>query len=849
MPTRPSMLGKCRAQARRSVVVPSLVSCERRLAGPCACAQPARALSSQVSGPAAPTEKKPWRSLLRSDPSQQGNASNNSNSNKRLGQAAVNGRLHGALDMEEVLCLWQELGATSFDAVNLASAIRAAALLPNSNNDNDSDNFAARGREKTSCATALGEDARWRALLQAAEGRLREFRPRDLAGVVWALARADAGEELLRAICTEMDVAGWLQQLTSRDFALAAWAFAKAGLGDAPLLEAMQLEAAKRLGEFSSQDVVNVAWAFAKMQSQQEPLMRQLADRAAERLQDLHPQDLANTAWAFAKAGLRHEELMSGIAALTVVRISEFNAQELSSIIWAFAWTEIGLSPALSQLLVDRSIALVLSFNAQGLARIAWSFAKMDERRSSELLMATIASRATEQIKSFSAANLAKLAWAFAKVDERAEALMHAVALRALDILQEFNARDLGMIAWALAKADVIHVPLMRAIAAQAAKNSVVQEFTTQGLANTAAAFAMSSVRDDALMQAIAETSLQRMDEFPAQGLVDLQWAFETLEVTNDVLQAAIAKAPGWAERPVYEHRFHAGSIADCFKHVVLVMLLQSAVQESTSFRYVDTHSGGGLYDLPAVQQGRCQEGILRLAARAAGAEDLPWPIAEFLAAVGECNPRQDSSQVDAAGGRFQYYPGSPALALRWLRPSKPQDGATLFEASAPVHAALCKSLDGNTDAEAETKLQILHEDAYRGLRRISSFAEERVFFFIDPPYELSFSDNLNMALLSHLSSRWPGSTVALWYPIRDDSRTDRVYRRVRSLGLGPVLAAEFEVGRRQASESLSSVRTGMLIVHPPEHMERDLKGVLPQLARLLAPDAKAPVSSSVFWL
>jgi 23S rRNA (adenine2030-N6)-methyltransferase len=47
-----------------------------------------------------------------------------------------------------------------------------------------------------------------------------------------------------------------------------------------------------------------------------------------------------------------------------------------------------------------------------------------------------------------------------------------------------------------------------------------------------------------------------------------------------------------------YKHGFHAGNHADVLKHVCLIYFLKSIKKPDNSIIYVDTHSGGGVYEL-----------------------------------------------------------------------------------------------------------------------------------------------------------------------------------------------------------------------------------------------------------
>ena len=47
-----------------------------------------------------------------------------------------------------------------------------------------------------------------------------------------------------------------------------------------------------------------------------------------------------------------------------------------------------------------------------------------------------------------------------------------------------------------------------------------------------------------------------------------------------------------------YRHGFHAGNHADVLKHLVLLGLLQKLSAKDKPFTCIDSHGGGGLYDL-----------------------------------------------------------------------------------------------------------------------------------------------------------------------------------------------------------------------------------------------------------
>ena len=86
-----------------------------------------------------------------------------------------------------------------------------------------------------------------------------------------------------------------------------------------------------------------------------------------------------------------------------------------------------------------------------------------------------------------------------------------------------------------------------------------------------------------------------------------------------------------------YRHAFHAGNFADVLKHVVLMMLVEHLKKKPAPFFYLDTHAGGGTYDLSLGESQRSGEykgGIGRLLDLPASR--LPAEVATYVKLVRE---------------------------------------------------------------------------------------------------------------------------------------------------------------------------------------------------------------------
>src|SRR6476646_8186550 len=113
------------------------------------------------------------------------------------------------------------------------------------------------------------------------------------------------------------------------------------------------------------------------------------------------------------------------------------------------------------------------------------------------------------------------------------------------------------------------------------------------------------------------------------------------------------AAATSREARMNYRHAYHAGNFADVHKHTALIAILLHLRRKESPFAVIDTHAGGGLYDLSADEAQRTGEahaGIGLLRGHAAQSQAL----AEYLEIVDGFGP--------------QHYPGSPLIAARLLR-------------------------------------------------------------------------------------------------------------------------------------------------------------------------------------
>src|SRR4051794_7968466 len=269
-----------------------------------------------------------------------------------------------------------------------------------------------------------------------------------------------------------------------------------------------------------------------------------------------------------------------------------------------------------------------------------------------------------------------------------------------------------------------------------------------------------------------------------------------------------------------YRHAFHAGGFADVIKHIVLVRILTYLQEKPAAFRFIDTHAGGGLYDLAGDEARRSGEwltGIARIM-QARFSETAAPLLRPYLDIVRAFNERGD----------LKSYPGSPLVARALLRP---QDRLTACEVEAKARLHLIDALRRDSQA------RVVDIDGWMALPAFVPPNERRGVVLIDPAFEAKDEFERLADRFAAAFAKWPTGIYVLWYPAKSRRATDELADRVAALAAaarpaGKVLRLEFSVAPQIEGEALTS--TGLLVVNPPWTLHDELKLILQELQRPL---------------
>ncbi|WP_428493216.1 23S rRNA (adenine(2030)-N(6))-methyltransferase RlmJ [Rhodopila sp.] len=239
-----------------------------------------------------------------------------------------------------------------------------------------------------------------------------------------------------------------------------------------------------------------------------------------------------------------------------------------------------------------------------------------------------------------------------------------------------------------------------------------------------------------------------------------------------------------------YRHAYHAGNFADCFKHALLVLLLDSLARKPKPFFVLDTHAGAGRYDLDAEAARRTAEansGILRL---------LQRPSANLERYLGLVR-------------QLGLYPGSPVLTGAVLRHG---DRLVCCELQQDDAAKLRRVF------RQDPRVEVHERSGWEALNALLPPREKRGLLFIDPPFEATgeFSTLVDGFRCGH--DRFGHAMSAAWYPIKHMAPVRHFHAELASLGIRDIVTVELYLREPTNPGRLNGC--GLVVINPPYQFE-----------------------------
>jgi len=259
-----------------------------------------------------------------------------------------------------------------------------------------------------------------------------------------------------------------------------------------------------------------------------------------------------------------------------------------------------------------------------------------------------------------------------------------------------------------------------------------------------------------------------------------------------------------------YRHSYHAGNYADVLKHIVQVEIFEHLIKKDSTFDYIDTHAGSGLYNLQSEHATKLQEytqGIAKL-------EPTEWP---------ELKTYFDIIAKHNSSGSLNFYPGSPLIATHFLRK---KDRAWLYE----LHPKDAELLLKNT--AKIRNVRVMRDDGFKGLLSLLPPVSRRGLVLIDPSYEIKADYGKVVNILKDAYKKFPTGTYALWYPVVDRKIIDQLERQLIRSGIKNIQRFELGIKRDQFGTGMSA--SGMIVINAPWMLKEKMSAVLAKLVSTL---------------
>src|SRR5690606_29473760 len=209
---------------------------------------------------------------------------------------------------------------------------------------------------------------------------------------------------------------------------------------------------------------------------------------------------------------------------------------------------------------------------------------------------------------------------------------------------------------------------------------------------------------------------------------------------------------------------------------------------------------------------------------RLLGADPMPPLIERYLEEVEHFNP----------DGIANFYPGSPWLALRALRP---QDRLRLCE----MHPAEAEVLRRNLQSQGRRAVRqttIYETDGFEGLKSQLPPTPRRGVVIIDPSYEDKKDYRKTLQSIDDGLKRFATGCFIVWYPLVQRREVQEMLRSLERLKT-PWLNASLTV-RKPARDGFGLHGSGMFVLNPPWTLHAELTRALPWLSEKLKLDDRA---------
>lgn len=280
-----------------------------------------------------------------------------------------------------------------------------------------------------------------------------------------------------------------------------------------------------------------------------------------------------------------------------------------------------------------------------------------------------------------------------------------------------------------------------------------------------------------------------------------------------------------------YRHAFHAGNHADVLKHTVLLHVLDYFNRKPNPYWVIDTHAGAGIYDLGdewAEKNAEFETGISRLWSL----PNLPTDLQRYVDYIRDLNQGDD----------LQFYPGSPWIALEYMRE---KDRLRLFELHPSEYEVLQDNIN-QQDRSISRQVSIFDKNGFGYLKSQLPPPTRRAITLIDPSYEDKTDYRQLVKAMKEALERFQTGCYLIWYPLVQRKEVFEMIHQLEKLPNIEWVNASLTI-KKPSKDGYGMHGSGMFIVNPPYTLYPALQTIMPYLCEHLAEDGHASFSLTHF--
>jgi 23S rRNA (adenine2030-N6)-methyltransferase len=261
-----------------------------------------------------------------------------------------------------------------------------------------------------------------------------------------------------------------------------------------------------------------------------------------------------------------------------------------------------------------------------------------------------------------------------------------------------------------------------------------------------------------------------------------------------------------------YKHGFHAGNHADVLKHICLIYFIKSIKNTYNSIIYVDTHAGGGLYNLKHEYMKKNKEYLTGISKIINFKTNDPY-IRYYLKTIKNIN----------ASSLIKFYPGSPKIS-EFLTDLK--DELYFCELHNNEYQVLKNNFKKNIN------IKIIKKDGFNIFDNRKIKQEKKGIILIDPSYEIKEDYEKVIDFINNNYTKFNNKIILIWYPLINRDETKKYIDQFKKTGIRDILRIEMPIMNDKEDKGMTG--SGLMAINTHKKTAQNLRGTIKELQSCL---------------